>query len=600
MEKRTLLAVVLSVVVISASFMIQSVFFPPVQPAAFPADDGQRTEAVAVEPVKTVQAEGPTLESAEAPSPAEFVVEAPSVEERVVVQTDLVRAEFSNKGGDLVSYKLLGHKEGGDYLEMILPGDVESRAFTIALGGADAKPLSDFFNVNRISGESVEFYRDYAVRASSGESSVFRLTKKFAFKPGEYLFELIVTIDGGHAIPALGKDGTAYTLEFGPQIGPKFKNLQKNYEYRHYYTFANGKRKTEKINGTSSAVIDGRVTWAAIAGKYFAFIAIPDATQYGIRFSTENAAGIPAASRLLMARPALNGSKVVDTYRFYLGPKTQKALTVYDDSRDNAYKLSGLKLQAAVDTSGVLGPLEAAMKWFLVLFHGIIPNWGVSIILLTILVKVLMFPLTKKGSESTLRMQELSPKMKELQDKYKDNPNKLNAEMAELYKREGYNPLSGCLPMLIQLPLFFAMYNLFNNHFDLRGAMFIPGWIPDLSLPESVWNFAPFSLPFLHWSDLRLLPFIYLASQLLYGKFTQTPDQANNAQMKYMLYLMPIMFFFILYDVPSGLLIYWIMSNLLTLVQQIGLNKYMAQKKAAMAAAAPQKPVIAPRRGKRK
>ena len=138
------------------------------------------------------------------------------------------------------------------------------------------------------------------------------------------------------------------------------------------------------------------------------------------------------------------------------------------------------------------------------------------------------------------------------------------------------------------------MYNLFNSHFDLRGAVFIPGWIPDLSLPEAIYNFPDnFRLPILGWNALRLLPFIYVGSQLLYGKVTQTPDQQGNSQMKIMLYAMPVIFFFILYDVPSGLLIYWIMSNLLTMVQQVAINKFLAAKKAAMAVAEP-KPVIAP------
>jgi YidC/Oxa1 family membrane protein insertase len=247
-----------------------------------------------------------------------------------------------------------------------------------------------------------------------------------------------------------------------------------------------------------------------------------------------------------------------------------------------------------VDSSGILGPLEFVMKWCMVIFYKIIPNYGVAIILLTLLVKLLTFPLTKKASEGTVRMQALSPKIKEIQTKYKDNPNKMNVEMAELYKKEGYNPMAGCLPMLIQIPIFFAMYNLFNNHFDLRGAMFIPGWIPDLSVAESVWNFAPFSIPFLGWTDLRLLPFIYLGSQLMYGMVTQTPDQQVNTQMKMMLYVMPIMFFFMLYDVPSGLLLYWIMSNVLTMVQQVGINKYLKEK--AKHQKVQTGPVIAPRR----
>jgi YidC/Oxa1 family membrane protein insertase len=197
-----------------------------------------------------------------------------------------------------------------------------------------------------------------------------------------------------------------------------------------------------------------------------------------------------------------------------------------------------------------------------------------------------------------MRMQTLAPRIKEIQEKYKDNTQKMNQEMAAFYKKEGYNPLSGCLPMLIQIPIFFAMYNLFNTHFDLRGAMFIPGWIPDLSMPEAIWNFPGGTrLPLLGWNALRLLPFIYVGSQLLYGKVTQTPDQQSNTQMKFMLYAMPLIFFFVLYDVPSGLLLYWIMSNILTMVQQLSINKYISKKKAAIAASEP-KPVIAPKKKK--
>jgi YidC/Oxa1 family membrane protein insertase len=128
--------------------------------------------------------------------------------------------------------------------------------------------------------------------------------------------------------------------------------------------------------------------------------------------------------------------------------------------------------------------------------------------------------------------------------------------------------------------------------------MFIPGWIPDLSLPESIWTFTSFKVPILGWSSLRLLPFIYLGSQLLYGKVTQTPDQKGTSQMKMMLFVMPIMFFFILYDVPSGLLLYWIMSNVLTMIQQLTINKYMAKKKGMLAEAPA--PVIAPKRRKKR
>jgi YidC/Oxa1 family membrane protein insertase len=248
--------------------------------------------------------------------------------------------------------------------------------------------------------------------------------------------------------------------------------------------------------------------------------------------------------------------------------------------------------------------LEKGLKWLLLLFYKIAPNYGIAIILLTLFIKILFFPLTKKGSEATLRMQALAPKTKELQDKYKTNPQKLQAEMANLYKQEGYNPISGCLPMLLQIPIFISMYSLFNNHFDLRGAMFIPGWIPDLSIPESILDFPEgFKLPLLGWTALRLLPFIYVGSQLIYGKVTQTPGQQTNSQMKMMLYVMPVMFFFILYNVPSGLLIYWIFSNILTMVQQIIINKYTRAKRAQEEQSVviqPAKTVIAPKKKKKR
>jgi YidC/Oxa1 family membrane protein insertase len=382
-------------------------------------------------------------------------------------------------------------------------------------------------------------------------------------------------------------------LAFGPQIGPTFQRLDQRYEYRHYYTYTNGKRSNAKLD----TIIDSRFTWAAIAGKYFTAIVVPDNTLYGLEFSARPEPGLPAASRLYMIRPAINAG-TSDVYHFYLGPKNQDNLGRYDTG-DNGFRLRDLGFTKAASTSGILSPLEWVLKLLLRMFYGFYPNYGVAIILLTLLVKIVLFPLTKKGSEASIKMQALSPKIKELQEKYKENPAKLNAEMGALYKKEGHNPMSGCLPLVIQMPILFAMYNLFNNHFDLRGAKFLPGWIPDLSLPESIWNFSA-PLPLLGWESLRLLPFLYVGSQLLYGVATKTPEQQGNPSMKMMMYAMPIAFFFILYNVPSGLLVFWIFSNVFTLVQQIILNKYLAGKKAAIATEPETPTVIAPPRRRKK
>ncbi|MDR2363071.1 MAG: membrane protein insertase YidC [Spirochaetaceae bacterium] len=599
MEKRTLLAVVLSIVVISVFYFIQGIAMQSrASEQGSAVEEGRTPPPAAVATVLQTGDTPPPLPEASSESAAlpEEPDAAPPAERRITVETPLVTVVLTNAGGDVVSYKLKEHKDQDDFVEMVLPGAGESHAFTIAFGGLNAEPVTSLFYVNTLSEYSVEFYRDFAI-SLNGEAGRFRLTKRYDFRPDEYMFELTVSLDGGYSVPSLNFSGAAYTLGFGPQIGPKFEKLDQRYDYRQYYTFTNGKRKQEKVTDNAPTLIDSRVSWAAIAGKYFAFIAIPDATQYQLAFSAKPEPGFASPSRFYMVRPPVNGSRAADTYRFYLGPKNQKALGIYDNG-DNSFKLREMQFIKVLNTSGILSPVEAVLKWLLMFFYHIVPNYGVAIILLTLLVKILMFPLTKKGSESTLRMQTLAPKIKEIQDKYKDNPAKMNSEMAALYKKEGYNPLSGCLPLLLQFPLFIAMYNLFNNHFDLRGALFIPDWIPDLSLPETVWNFAPVQLPILGWSDLRLLPFIYVGSQLLYGKVTQTPDQKGNAQMKMMLYAMPIMFFFILYNVPSGLLLYWIMSNVLTMVQQLTINKYLARKKVPVVPEP--EPVIAPRKKKKR
>ena len=608
MEKRTLLAVVLSMVVMIGYFLLQPLIFPgteapaigqssqgAAEPGMVPVVDASSGETSATTPGGIDGAA--SLPDVYVPgSPAgESAVTAEIISRQTVkVETDLLKVELTNAGGNIVSFQLKEHSDGGKPVEMILAGETSPQAFAVAFGNLEdvtskkVQPVEDNFRVRRISDLVVEFSKDF--RTQQGAN--FSLVKRYEFKPGEYMFELTITLNGGNTATSFDYHGAAYTLIFGPQIGPRFEKLDQRSEYRRYLTFK-AKMKNEKVVEREPTVIISQPAWAAISGKYFVLVAMPYANQYDLAFSAQAERGLPAASRMFITRPATAVSRLEDKYHFYLGPKNQENLNIYERG-DNGFRLRETGIIEIAATKGFLAPLEKALKFLLTIFHKIIPNYGVAIILVTLVVRLIMFPLTKKGSESTLRMQALSPRIKEIQAKYKDNPQKMNAEMAEFYKKEGYNPLSGCLPMVIQIPIFFAMYNLFNNHFDLRGAMFIPGWIPDLSVPEAIYNFpGDFRLPLLGWTAIRLLPFIYVGSQLLYGRVTQTPDQKGNPQMKMMLYVMPVVFFFILYDVPSGLLLYWIMSNLLTLVQQVIINKFMLNKKAALVVEEPRQ-VIAP------
>ena len=591
MEKNTILAIVLSVIVMIVGFSLQGLFIRPAQQPEAVSFQEQQVTTVGTEaqqPQEILPSETVTVEN---PPEVQAVVETQAVPlQHVTIRTETVTVVLTNSGGDIVSWKLNDHQDRDDNVDMIFAGTNEAHAFSIAVGNIGTPPITSNFHVNRISTYSVEFYNDFTTHAGT-----YRLTKRYDFKPNDYMFELTVTLDGGYSMQSFDFSGNAYTLSFGPQIGPIFEKLDNRNDYRQYYTYVNGKRRSVRLND----LIDTRPTWAAITGKYFTFIAIPLLAQYNMTFTDTQEPGLPTASRLNITRPAVNISKVEDKYRFYLGPKTQDVLARYNTGL-NDFGMRDYKLDEIASSRGILSPLEWLLKWLLLFFYGIVHNYGVAIILLTLLVKILFFPLTRKGSEATLRMQALSPKIKEIQEKYKDNPKKMNAEMGAFYQKEGYNPLSGCLPMLLQFPLFIAMYNLFNNHFDLRGAMFIPGWIPDLSLPEAIWNFPDgFTIPLLGWTALRGLPFIYVGSQLIYGKVTQSPGQQSNNQMKMMLYVMPIAFFFILYNMPSGLLIYWIFSNILTLVQQVIINKYIVKKKAQAQAAEPP-PKIAPKKKGRK
>ncbi len=604
-NKRTIVAVVLSVVIVTVGFMLQNTFFPPAPASAVSPSATAPTSPTATQPGVAAQTISPVSAGPAAAAPvapakdgkknassgvsAVAEIPVPLAESTFTVSTDLYEAVLSNAGGELVSLKLKKHKDHNDFVDLIVKGSTGSNGISVAFGPYGTAPSRDLMKATWLDSEKkmIEFSRTlYASVPGSAEKVPFTYRKAFSFRDNEYMFGMAVTLENSRNeyIP-LDQNGFAYTVSIGPQIGPRFDHLSKNADFRKFIIETGGKKKLEAAKPGVATSPKEQASWAAISGKYFTFITIPELPSFGTTFFQGTDPEIKQTNMLSISRPAIKASAQTDAYYFYFGPKSSSTLAKYDYADRNAFGRVGLRLEDAMETSNILGWLETILKFFLNVFYKLIPNYGIAIILTTILVKALMFPLTRQGSIGSARMQELQPQMAELQAKYKNNPQKLNQEMAEFYKREKYNPMSGCLPMLIQFPLFIAMYNLFNNHFDLRGASFIAGWINDLSMPESVVNFGAFRLPILGWNDLRALPIIYVASQLLYGKFTQTPTTGQNAsQMKFMMYGMPIMFFFILYDVPSGLLIYWIISNVITIGQQIVINDMLKKRKAKVKA----------------
>jgi YidC/Oxa1 family membrane protein insertase len=489
------------------------------------------------------------------------------------LETEVYRVVFSNRGGVVTSLQLKDYKNlDGSPVEMVFSKDTGRYPFSIHFGDADAPPVNELFQFERSSlGNAVSFYRTFA----SPSGVPFVLRKTYQFQPADYLLELRVSIENSvNEYPNLKFGDLAYTLSFGPQIGPPFEKLDRYTETRQYMYFAEGKpRNANPKNGRLT--LNGRATWAGIMGKYFEVIAVPDATPYSITYVNSPLEGLKDQSSIFFGRPEIKSSKNTDVFRFYLGPRKREVLARYNSAEKNGFKLADLKFEQSVPSAPLIGWLADLLRIMLDLFHRLIPNYGVAILLLTLLIKLLFWPLTNKSMRSTARMQTLQPKMKELQAKYKENPQKLNAEMAAMYKKEGVSPLGGCLPLLLQLPIFFALYNLLNSHFELRGASFIAGWINDLSAPEAIATFAPINLLVWKLDALRVLPFLMLGTTFLQSKVSQstTPTDKNMALMTYM---MPAVFFFILYNMPSGLVLYWTAQNLLGIVQQLFYN---AQRK---------------------
>ncbi len=572
---------VLSGLVIAAAMFVQYKFFPPVPVQQQSSAAVSTTEQQAEIPQNTFVAETAPADFGVLETPDETVIG----EQTVTVKTDIAEITLTNRGGDIISYKLLEHNnsKGDSYVEMVKNLTDRNRAFSIALGGAQASALNQFFNVKEetVNGkQSVGFFKTISVKNQDGSVSSFTLAKRYTFLPDDYMFELAVTVSGDANMKGLNFDNAGYTLRTIPQIGPDWNAKADRYEYRKFFAYIGGKKKETALSSNQTKLITDSVPWAGISGKYFSLIVIPSTPAQQILYSAAQPnTDTVQDGQLFFSRPVITSNKVTDVYRIYIGPCSENILSTYNIPSKNNYNYDNLRIDTVAVSSGIWRPLEILLKWLLQFFYKLIPNWGVSIILVTIFIKLIFFPLTKKSSEATQKMQEHQPELKALQEKYKKNPQKLQEETAKFYQKYGYNPLSGCLPLLIQLPILFAMYRLFNNYFEFRGAMFIPNWIPDLSVGDSVLQF-PSPIPFLGWTDLRILPIVYVISQIVFSKITQPPssDQQQNSTMQIMMYGMPIFFFFMFYNAPAGLLIYWTCTNFLMLVQQLIIKGMMNKK----------------------
>ncbi len=598
MDKNTIWAIVLSTLVIVGFFFLQPLIFGNKNASAateqsqlVTSEDSAQTQVV-TDSLFT-QEETSLLDSdSESDEQAEEMDVTPAKEETILIDTGVAKVIFTTKGGDIISYKLSNHndKETKDLVELSDGITDVNRTCSLAIGGAENGIINEIFNYEKPDPYTVLFKKNLTIKDSNGKTHSYTLGKRYSFKPNEYMFKLEVLIHSKDGT-GLNYNGTAYTLRTSPQIGPRFNQKQNRYENRQFIAYNGKKAKKVVLSANVEKKYEKDLLWGGIAGKYFMELVIPtDASILGSpTYSAKNDSTGYSNSQAMFERNA-SGSDVQDTYYMYFGPREDKSLKIYNTPDKNAWNFGGYKITEAMQSSGLFSWLETILKWCLETLHKVISNWGLCIIVLTIILKVLLFPLSKKQSLSSLKMQELQPKLQAIQKKYANDQQKMQQETSKLYQEAGYNPAAGCLPMLFQFLIIIAMYNLFNNYFEFRGASFIPNWIPDLTEGDSVYTFK-FNIPLLG-NQLRILPIIYVASQIVSSKISQSmnpPTGQSEKTMKFMMYGMPFMFFFIFYSAPSGLLLYWLTSNILQVGQQIIINKMMAKKKAEAGIAQPER-----------
>ncbi len=387
-----------------------------------------------------------------------------------------------------------------------------------------------------------------------------RVDKRYRFPAEGYGFTLTVRVENGTdrvLMPGFDLLWPARAREIGEFSEPGFAVMNEGSVDRDpisAYGFF-GRSGVEEL-----VEYEREIDWAALEDKYFLRAVLPDRPR-SARASYEplevTRTGVMSLGFEPVQIPA--GQSVEHEFQIYVGPKRSADLQQVSPS-----------LGLAVNRGySVIEPLTRFFEWLLHAIYQVVPNYGFAIILLTILVRLVTAPIMQKQMKSMERMRAVQPMLKEIQEKYKDDRQKQSEEMMAMYRREGVNPLGGCLPMLLQFPVFIGLFFALQSSFDLRHANFML-WIDDLSAPESLFTIPGVELP------VRVLPIIMGASMVLQQKLT--PTTVDPAQARMMMTIMPIMFTVLFYQFPSGLVLYWMVSNLLGIAHQLWVGRKLRQQ----------------------
>lgn len=482
-----------------------------------------------------------------------------SLEKIIIIESENYIIELSNKGGGgLKSYILKKYyKYDSSYVNMVSEELENNLTLSFQESGGSFIETKDFIytvstNIkSKVLTGNDEFRIVYTVNYSGTE-----IRKEFIFYNNAYHIDLKISISDMALLL-----NNQYQINWINGLPSTESYIADDSEYSKAFAYMADELEDFEIDEpgkTPISTLSGKAEWIAVRTKYFiTSISVLDAdVSDGVYFQ-----GLGIEHEDYLQKIFNTGffvkydpDKGSDIYRLYIGPLDYNELGKYDNDLDELIMNNGVyeRTFRSVTRYVVLPLLE--------FLHSFIPNWGIVIIVFSILVKIVLWPLTKKSYQSTKKMQVLQPKMSAIKEKYKNDQKRLNKEMMALYKKDGY-PLSGCLPMILQMPLLLALYIVFRSTIQLRGAVFIPGWIEDLSRADTLFT-LPFSLP-MYGDNFNILPILMAGTM-----FFQTKMTMQDPKQKAMVYIMPIFMLAIFNRFPSGLNLYYTLFNLLTIIQQ--------------------------------
>jgi YidC/Oxa1 family membrane protein insertase len=540
-----------------------------------------------------VQSAAVTPVEHESAAPAEPVIKKPvevgelrQPERRVVLENDCLGLEISSWGGSVVFAELKEFRSTVDPASPSLRLDFSQRPALSIEGTAAFTTNVDFSVVGTVGSSGI------TLRALSPQGVV--LERTIAMGSGytasvsdtfsNSSSEAVVIEARSMTLGPMRNDGNAAIVKDTASLGVDTLENREKASVRHWGDkeipamfgaktgmFSCSRDPAGPILPAVSGTVGGPVLWVAAKNQFFVQLLSPagGALDAGVRAQHDEAASNKvlvadvSASLVLPGSTLLPGASVTSVSTYYVGPKKYDLLKDLPDR------------QAEVMQFGWFSWFCKILLWTLNALHRVIPNYGVAIIILTGLVRAVFWPVTRKSTESMKRMQDIQPEVAKLREKFKNDPQKMNQAVMFLYKQHKVNPMMGCLPMLIQIPVFFALYVVLRSAVELRFARFL--WIRDLSATEGL---LAGSIPFV--GELNVLPLLMTATMVWQQHLTPS---AGDPQQKKLMMLMPVFFLFLFYGMPSALVLYWTVSQTLAIVQLILQKREAAQPGTAVAKA---------------